>query len=160
MKHLGLWVIAASVMTTTVFAEAQPAPGPYPAPSPNDNGSLGGYSAPAIPDLFSGAAQMLAVIRDVGDRNMLAQEWLTFLKKVIVEDMEYRAQWLELQKQQMAQVRQVEELRLEVARLQWQVEQLRARNAQLERRNRPRPGTESGGAPTAVPREPASQEVE
>ncbi len=160
MKRLGLWVIAASVMTTMVFAEAQPAPGPYLAPSPDDYGSLGGYSAPSIPDLFGGAAQMLAVIRDVGDRNMLAQEWLTFLKKVITEDMEYRAQWLELQKQQMAQVRQVEQLRLEVARLQWQVEQLRARNAQLEGRNRPGPGTESGGPPTAVPREPASQEAQ
>ncbi|MCU0914356.1 MAG: hypothetical protein MUC88_07335, partial [Planctomycetes bacterium] len=69
------------------------------------------------------------------DRSQLAEQRLQCSEQVIAKDLEYRQQWLNLQREQASQQRQVEQYRLEVTRLQMQVEEPRACNAQLEREN-------------------------
>lgn len=157
MRHPGFWLIAAGVMATTVSAAAQPAPGPYPMASPDD-WSPDGYSSLVVPELFGRAAEMLGAINGMDDRSRLAQDWLSFLRKVIVEDIKHRRQWLDLQRQRLAQAQQVEQLKLEVARLQKQVEQLRARTVPSRRPGPAGIELPSGGPPTAVPRGPSPQE--
>jgi hypothetical protein len=127
MKRFTFLVLTAGVMATTVPpAAAGPAPLSYSSnylPPPDS-----GY--PPLPDLLGRAAEILGAIRDSQERSMLAEEWLSFTKEIIKEELKYREQWLELQKRQMDQALQIEQLRLEVARLQQQTEQLRAGKAQ------------------------------
>jgi len=87
----------------------------------------------ATPEIISRVGEILGAIDSPQKRTELAEQWLQYSKQVIAKDLEYRQQWLDLQKRQLSQFREVEQLRLEVARLQAQVEELRARNAQLER---------------------------
>ena len=61
------------------------------------------------------------------------EKWIRKYIRVIDKDLENRGQWLDLERAQLSRQQEVEQLRLEVARLQVQVEELRARNAQLER---------------------------
>ncbi len=114
------------------------------------------YGSPnyvATPEIISRVGEILGAIDSPQRRTELAEQWLRFSKEVINQDLEYRRQWLDLERAQLSQQQAVEQLRLEVARLQLEVEQLRARNAQLERENletpsRPRPGSEG---PSAAP---------
>jgi hypothetical protein len=127
MKRFAFLVFTAGVMATTVSpAAAGLVPISYSFNYPPPPAS--GY--PVVPDLLGRAAEILGAIRDSQERTMLAEEWLSFTKELIKEELKYRAQWLELQKRQMDQALQVEQLRLEVARLQQQIEQLRAGKAQ------------------------------
>jgi len=120
-----------------------------------------GYACPAIPEIIGRAGEILGAIDSPQDRSKLAEQWLQYSKQIIAKDLEYRQQWLSLQREQLAQQQQMEQYRLEIARLQMQVEELRARNAQLERENLqaqsrigPGPG-EPLSAP--APRAPAPQ---
>ena len=106
--------------------------------------------------------EILGTIDNPQRRSELAEQWLQYSKQVIAKDQEYRQQWLDFQRQQAAQQQQVEALRLEVARLQMQIEELRARNAQLERENplsQSQLGQTSGdrAAGASTPPSPASQ---
>ncbi len=96
------------------------------------------YGSPnyvATPEIISRVGEILGAIDSPQKRTELAEQWLRYSREVIAKDLEYRQQWLDLPKRQLSQFREVEQLRLEVARLQVQVEELRARNAQLERQN-------------------------
>ncbi|MCU0914720.1 MAG: hypothetical protein MUC88_09175 [Planctomycetes bacterium] len=120
-----------------------------------------GYACPAIPEIIGRAGVILGAIDSRQDRSQLAEQRRQCSEQVIAKDLEYRQRWLNLQREQASQQQQVEQYRLEVARLQMQVEELRARNAQLERENLqsqsrlgPGPG-EPLSAP--APRAPAPQ---
>jgi len=93
------------------------------------------YACPAIPEIIGRAGEILGAIDSPQKRSELAEQWLQYSKRVIAKDQEYRQQWLDFQRQQAARQQQVEELRLEIARLQMQIEALRAQNARLEREN-------------------------
>jgi hypothetical protein len=182
MKRRGLFAIAAGMMATTAaLAGVGPAPGPYPVPSPYDYGPPGGgtpnaipgvwdgfpnaefrvggpdpYGYPIIPDLLGRAVELLGAISDAQDRSSLAEDWLSFTKQMIVQEMQYRQQWLNHQKQQSAQAYQIQQLQLQVAKLQKEVAQLRARHAQPEQGPSSQPAQPPAGPPTKVPGTPSS----
>ncbi len=109
--------------------------GPTPVRYETDYPSAGGYPNTAIPEVLSRAGEIIGAIDSPQRRSELAEQWLQYSKQVIAKDQEYRQQWLDFQRQRAAQEQQVEALRLEIARLQMQIEELRARNARLEREN-------------------------
>ncbi len=136
--------------------------GPTPVRYENDYLPAGGYSCPAIPEILGRMGQILGAIDSPRRRSELAEQWLQYSKQVIAKDQEYRQRWLDFQRQRSAQQQQVEELRLEVARLQMQIEELRAQNARLERENllsQAKLGPRSGDQATreAAPQSPAPQ---
>jgi hypothetical protein len=134
MKRLGVSIVLAASVIAWIPAVAKAGPGPT-AGYDNDYLPAGGYSCPAIPEIFSRVGEILGAIDSPQKRTELAQQWLQYSKQVIAKDQEYRQQWLDFQRQQAAQQQQVEGLRLEIARLQMQIEALRAQNARLEQEN-------------------------
>jgi hypothetical protein len=113
----------------------------------------------ATPEIVSRVGEIIGAIDSPQKRSELAEQWLRYSKEIINQDMEYRRQWLDLQRAQLSQFREVEQLRMEVARLQAQLEELRARNAQLERESLRMPaqlGPGPGGSSSApAPQAPA-----
>jgi len=133
-RHGALMVLAAGVMTL-IPAAAGAGLAPTPVRYDNDYLPAGGYACPAIPEIIGRTGEILGAIDSPQKRSELAEQWLQYSKRVIAKDQEYRQQWLDFQRQQAAQQQQVEGLRLEIARLQMQIEALRAQNARLEREN-------------------------
>jgi len=133
-RHGALVVLVAGVMATIPTA-AGARLSPTPVRYANDSLPAGGYACPAIPEIISRAGEILGAIDNPERRSQLAEQWLQYSKQVIAKDQEYRQQWLDFQRQQAVQQQQVEELRLEIARLQMQIEGLRAQNTRLEREN-------------------------
>ncbi len=113
----------------------------------------GGPNYVATPEIISRVGEILGAIDSPQRRTELAESWLKYAREVIDRDLEYRQQWLDLERAQLSQQQAIEQLRLEVAHLQLEVEQLRARNAQLQRENLQtpsRPALESEGS-SSVP---------
>jgi hypothetical protein len=133
-RHGALIALVASVMAMTPAVTAGQV-GPTPVRYETDYLPAGGYPNTAIPEILSRAGEILGAINSPQRRSELAQQWLQYSKQVIAKEQEYRQQWLDFQRQQAGQQQQVEELRLEIARLQMQIEALRAQNARLEREN-------------------------
>jgi hypothetical protein len=90
------------------------------------------YGSPESLDRIS---DVLSAIDSPSRRSALAENWLQFSKSAIAKNLDFRDQWLNLQKQQLNQDQRAEQQRLEMARLQMQIEQLRAENLRLEREN-------------------------
>jgi hypothetical protein len=159
MRRLSALIMLSAGALVLLSAGSTAAPDPTPVPYGYDYLPPGGYVCPSIADLLGRASQLLGAIDSPQERTRLAEEWLDYSKKIIAKDMEYRQQWLELQRQQLSQQQKEEQLRLEIARLQLQLEQLRARNAQLEHGNQPpgpAPAPSSGGqSPPAAPPTPS-----
>jgi chromosome segregation ATPase len=135
MKRHGALIALAAGLMVLIPAAAGAGLGPTPVAYGNDYLPPGGYACPAIPEILRQAGEILGAINNPDRQSKLAEQWLQYSKQVIAKDQEYRQQWLDFQRQQAARQQQVEELRLEIARLQMQVEQLRAQNARLEREN-------------------------
>jgi hypothetical protein len=147
---------AAGGSSLSYDAWGSPRPGPTPVRYVSDYLPPSGYVCPAVPEIIARAGEILAAVDSPQRRSQLAEQWLQYSKQVIAKDQEYRRQWLDFQRQQLRQQQQVEQLRLEVARLQAQMEELRAQNARLEQENlyaRSQGGSESGpqAARTALP---------
>jgi hypothetical protein len=156
MRRLPALIVVSAGVMALLPTGSRAVPGPNPVPYGYDYLPPGAYVCPSIPALLGRASQILGAIDSPQERTRLAEEWLDYSKTIIAKDMDYRQQWLELQRQQLSQQQQAEQLRLEIARLQLQLEQLRARNAQLEHQNqppRPAPAPSSGAqsAPAAPP---------
>jgi hypothetical protein len=105
--------------------------------------TYGGVSPAAIVDRVG---EILAAIDSPQDRSKLAKQWLEFSKRIIAKDLEFREQWLALQKQQLSRQQEIEQLRLQITQLQVKVEQLRTQNLQLQQQNR---STARAGTPPA-----------
>ncbi len=162
MKRLGTLTALVSVMTT-IPAIAGVGLGPTPVRYSTDYLPAGEYPNTASPEVLSRAGEILGAIDNPERRSQLAEQWLQYSKQVIAKDQEYRQQWLDFQRQQAAQQQQVEELRLEIARLQMQIEALRAQNARLEQENllsQSKLGQSSQGrtTPESAPQPPATAE--
>jgi len=156
MKRRGLLILAAGMMATTAAAGAGQTPESYPpGPYPYGYWAPGGCGDLVISELLGRAVEMLGAINDIGDRSMMAQDWLAFTKKIIEKDLAYRQQWLNAQRQQLAQARQVRQLQLQVARLQKEVDQLRARSAPPQQAPPSKPEKTPAPSPTRVPQAPA-----
>jgi hypothetical protein len=163
MKRHGAPIALAAGLIALIPAVTGAGLAPTPIAYGNDYLPAGGYACPAIPEILGRAGELLGAIDNPDRRSKLAEQWLQYSKQVIAKDQEYRQQWLDFQRQQAARQQQVEELRLEVARLQMQIEQLRAQNARLERENllsQAELGARSGDRATAesAPQPPAPQE--
>jgi hypothetical protein len=162
-----LAIAAGMMVTTAATAGVGPVPGSYPIPSPPEywspsggppnaiSGVSGPYGYPVIPDLLGRAVEFLATINSVQERETLAEDWLSFTRKIIVQDMQYRQQWVKLQRQQLAQASQVQQLQLQVAKLQEEIEQLRAHNTPPEQGPASQPEKAPAGSPTKSPGAPA-----
>jgi hypothetical protein len=135
MKRHGALILLAVGMIGMIPAMTGARVGPTPVRYDTDYLPAGGYACPAIPEIIGRAGEILGAIDSPQRRSELAEQWLQYSKQVIAKDQEYRQRWLDFQRQQAAQQQQVEALRLEIARLQMQFEELRAQNARLEREN-------------------------
>ncbi|MCL5279008.1 MAG: hypothetical protein M1376_03775 [Planctomycetes bacterium] len=135
MKRLGAVLVLAGGAIALFSSVIRAGLAPMPVRYESDYLPAGGYACPAIPEIIGRAGEILGAIDSPQKRSDLAEQWLQYSKQVIAKDQEYRQQWLDFQRQQAAQQQQVEALRLEIARLQMQVEELRAQNAHLEREN-------------------------
>ncbi len=135
MKRPGALIVLAAGALALIPAATGAGLGPTPVRYGNDYLPAGGYACPAIPEIIGRTGEIIGAIDSPQRRSELAEQWLQYSKQVIAKDQEYRQQWLDFQRQQAAQQQQAEELRLEVARLQMQIEALRAQNARLEREN-------------------------
>lgn len=110
--------------------------GPIPAaaqygnsPYPSANWQYG------LPESWDRIGNVLDAIERPSRRSEVAENWIQFSKSAIAKDLDYRGQWLDLQKRQLNQDQLADQHRLEMARLQMQIEQLRAENLRLEREN-------------------------
>jgi len=162
MKRRGAFIVLAVGVMAMIPAATGAQLGPTPVRYDNDSLPPGGYSSPAFPEILSRMGEILGAIDSPQRRSELAEQWLQYSKQVIAKDQEYRQQWLDFQRQRSAQQQQVEELRLEVAKLQMQIEELRVQNARLERENvlsqsklGPRSGDRAAGE--SAPPSPAPQ---
>jgi hypothetical protein len=143
MKRLGVWIVLTAGVMMMIPTRTHSAPSGWgeaelgPTLVQYDYGSPppGAYPSGTLPEVFGRVGEILGAIDNPDRRSQLAEQWLQYSKQVIAKDYEYRQQWLDLQRRQLAQQQQTEALRLEVARLQMQIEELRAQNARLEREN-------------------------
>jgi len=99
-----------------------------------------GYAYPpgwqyGSPESLDRIGDVLSAIDSPSRRSNLAENWLQFSKTAIAKNLEFRDRWLNLQKQQLSQDQHIEHQRLEMARLQVQMEQRRSENLRLEREN-------------------------
>lgn len=86
----------------------------------------------ATAEIISRAGEILGAISNPDRRSELAEQWLRFSKDTIAKDQQFRNDWLQVQKQQLAQQEEAGQLHLQIAQLQLQMEQLRAQNLQLQ----------------------------
>ena len=130
MKRFRTWVLAASAVMTLVFVGAP-------------SGSVTGaeyrpaerYAGVTATEVVDRVGEILAAIDSPQQKTKLAEQWLQFSKQIIAKDQEYRDELLAFQKQQWSGQQDTEQLRLQVAKLQMNVEELRAQNLRLEREN-------------------------
>jgi hypothetical protein len=135
MKRYGALIVLAAGVMAMIPAATDAQWGPTPVRYDYDYPPPGGYPSGTVPEILRRTGEILGAIDSPQRRSDLAEQWLQYSKQVIAKEQEYRQQWLDFQRQQAAQQQQVEELRLEIARLQMQIEELRAQNARLEREN-------------------------
>ena len=89
----------------------------------------GNYYPPAnwqygLPESWDRIGDVLDAIERPSRRSEVAENWIQFSKSAIAKDLEYRNRWLSLQKEQLNQDQLVDQHRLEMTRLQVQIEQL------------------------------------
>jgi len=135
MKRPETLIVLVAGLTTMIPAARGAQLGPTPVQYDYGYPPPGAYPSGTLPEVFSRVGEMLAAIESPERRSQLAEQWLQYSKQVIAKDQEYRQQWLDLQRRQLAQQQQAEALRMEIAKLQMQIEELRAQNARLEREN-------------------------
>ncbi len=89
----------------------------------------------ATSEIISRAGEILGAMNNPDRRNELAEQWLQYSKGVIAKEQDFRDQWLDVQRQQLAQQDQAGQLQLELAQLQMKIEELRAENLRLQQEN-------------------------
>jgi hypothetical protein len=96
------------------------------------------YESPgsgATPEIISRAGEILGAISNPDRRSELAEQWLQYSRQVIAKEQEFRDQWLDVQRRQLAQQDQTQQFQLEMAQLQMKIEELRAENLRLQQQN-------------------------
>lgn len=87
------------------------------------------------PEFMNRIGEVLNAIDSPSRRSEVAQNWVQFAKTAISKDLDFQQQWLELQREQVQQNQQIDQSRVDMAKLQLQIEQLHAANLQLEQEN-------------------------
>ncbi len=133
MERLRTLMLPASVIA---LAAALAGSGAEPVPS-NDCAypSAGWYAFSSTPVLIGRVGEVLGAVDSPQRRSVLAEEWLRFSKQAIAKDLELQESWLQIQRQQTACQQQAGQWRFELARLQMEIEELRAENLRLEQAN-------------------------
>ena len=65
----------------------------------------------------------------------MAENWIQFAKSAVAKNLQFQDQWLDIQRQQLDQDQAAGQQRVEMTKLQLQIEQLRQENLRLEREN-------------------------
>ena len=78
-------------------------------------------------------SKVLDHISNVQQRQKLAEEWLQFSRQSITKTLEFRQEWLKLQKENLRLQEQIEQLRLEQLKLQAEIEKLQTEKLHLEK---------------------------
>jgi hypothetical protein len=132
MRRLGTWILPAAIIGLFATAvSAQDYSYTYP--------QSGYYYCPDSPELISREAdamsQVLSKIDSPQRRSMLAEQWIQFSRQTITKSLDFREQWLALQKQQTANQQEAQQLRVEMLRMEGEVEKMRAENLKLQNEN-------------------------
>jgi len=78
---------------------------------------------------------VLDAINSPERRSTLAEQWVQFSKQAITKSLAFQDQWLTLQRQQLQNQQQGEQLRVDVLRMQAEIEKMRAENLRLQNEN-------------------------
>jgi hypothetical protein len=155
MRRLGAWILPVAVIglfaATRGSAEQQDYNYAYP---------QGWYYSPDSPEAISRAADAMSKVLNSIDspqrRSMLAEQWIQFSRQMIAKSLAFREDWLNLQKQQTANQQEAQQLRVQMLRMEGEIEKLRAANLKLQNENlqlqmQLKPTT---GTPTPAPAPP------
>lgn len=131
MRRLGAWILPVAVIgllaATRGSAEQQDYNYAYPP---------GWYYCPDFPEAISRAADAMSQVLNSIDspqrRSMLAEQWIQFSRQMIAKSLAFREDWLTLQKQQTANQQEAQQLRVEMLRMEGEIEKLRAENLKLQ----------------------------
>jgi len=97
------------------------------------------YYSPDSPELIiresDSMSQVLGTISSPQRRDLLAEQWIQFTRQTIAKSLAFREQWLDLQKQQVANDQQAQQLRVEMLKLEGEIERMRAANLKLQNEN-------------------------
>lgn len=134
MKRLavtGLAIAGVGLMTAATTRSAEQPGYAYP-PS-------GYYYCPDAPELIAREAdsmsQVLGTISSPQRRDMLAEQWIQFSRQTIAKSQAFREQWLDLQKQQLANQQEAQQMRVEMLKMEGEIEKMRAENLRLQNEN-------------------------
>jgi len=135
MRRLGALILPAAViglLAATAGSAEQPG---YTYAYPPQ----GWYYYPDSPELIIKEADtvsdVLSKIDSPQRRSLLAEQWLQFSRQTIARSLDFREQWLTLQRQQVANQQEEQQLRVEMLRMEGEIEKLRAQNLRLQNEN-------------------------
>jgi len=134
MRRLGAWILPVAVIGLFAAAGGSAEQGDYNYAYPQ-----GWYYGPDTPEAISRQAEamskILAAIDSPQRRSMLAEQWLQFSRQMIAKSVDIREDWLTLQKQQTAYQQEAQQLRVEMLRMEGEIEKMRAENLKLQNEN-------------------------
>lgn len=97
------------------------------------------YYGPDSPELIAKSAEamssVLSTISSPQRRDLLAEQWIQFAKQTIAKSLSFREQWLDLQKQQVQNQQDTQQLRVEAMKMEGEIERMRAANLKLQNEN-------------------------
>jgi len=97
------------------------------------------YYGPDSPELIARSADaMSSILNTISSpqrRDLLAEQWIQFAKQTIAKSLAFREQWLDLQKQQVQNQQDGQQARLEMLKLEGEIERMRAANLKLQNDN-------------------------
>ncbi len=135
MRRLGTWILLMAViglLTATAGSAEQPG---YTYAYPPQ----GWYYYPDSPELIIKEADTVSDVLDAINnperKSQLAEQWIQFSRQTIAKSLDFREQWLTLQRQQVANQQVEQQLRVEMLRMEGEIEKLRAANLKLQNEN-------------------------
>jgi hypothetical protein len=126
MRQFGTPILAVTVIS--LFAATTSAQPDY-----------GYYYYPDSPELIAREADAMSNVLSKIDspqrRSQLAEQWIQFSRQAIERSLNFRDQWLAVQKRQVANQEESQQLRVELLKMQGDIERLRAENLKLQNEN-------------------------
>jgi hypothetical protein len=132
MRRFGTLILPVAVMGLfATAASAQDLSYPYP--------QSGYYYCPDSPELISRQAEAISEVLSKIDspqrRSMLAEQWFQLSKQALARSLDFREQWLAVQKQQVTNDEEAQRVRVEMLRMEGEIEKLRSENLKLQNEN-------------------------
>jgi len=132
MKRLGALILPVAMigLFATTAKSADDYPYAYPQP---------GYYYYSDIDLIAREAdaigEVLNKISSPERRSLLAEQWIQFSRQRIAKTDAFREEWLNLQKQQTVNQQDAQQTRVEMLKMEGEIEKLRAENLKLQNEN-------------------------